>query len=496
MKISLTAKNPLKIAADLLIIFVSPSWKEEVSSLGADTLDLISDVALIENFIGREKQHLFVDLQQKPVKRLLLYGVGEGKITNLYELQKIVGEAISLANKSRRRKVVLVVMTDWLKQNTAEAVSQAVAEAAILATYTFDKYKGEKHHQEKLAIEEIVLTASAPRLSAFEKGIALAKLYSGATLFARDLVNEPARITTPSYLAKIAQGFVKPRQIKVRIYEKEEIAKLGMNAFLGVSQGSDEPPKLIKLTYKPARSTNKKIVLVGKGITFDTGGLSLKSSSSMETMKLDMAGAATILAVFSKIAELKPNIEVVAFIAACENMPSGKALKPGDILKAYNGKTVEVLNTDAEGRLTLADTLSFAQISEKPQALIDLATLTGAMMVALGQDIAGLFSNNQKLTAKVKEAACRSGELVWEMPLLADYKEQIKSEVADLKNSSKTRFGGAITAALFLEEFVGKIPWVHLDIAGPAFAEKNTPLCTHGGTGFGVRLLLHLLSNY
>lgn len=496
MRISLTTKDPLKIAGDLLVIFVSSSWKEEIAYLDSSILDLISDVALIENFSGRKRQHLFVDMSGKSIKRLLLYGVGEEKPVNIYELQKLVAEAISLANKSRRKKVVLICRSDWLKIYSPEEASKIITEAALLAVYTFDKYKGEKHQQEKAAIEEMTLLVSAPRLSAFEKGITLGRLTSKATIFARDLVNEPSRITTPVYLAKTAQSLAKPRQIKVRIYEKEEIEKLGMNAFLSIAQGSDQPVKLIKLTYKPVRSSNRKIVLVGKGITFDTGGLSLKSSGSMETMKLDMAGAATVLGIFSVLSELRPSVEIVGLIAACENMPSGKALKPGDIVKAYNGKTIEILNTDAEGRVTLADALSFATMTEKPEALIDLATLTGAVMVSLGAEISGLFTNSPKLAGKVKEAALKTGELVWEMPLFGNYRDQIKSEVADLKNSTKSRYGGAITAALFLEEFVGKTPWVHLDIAGTAFTEKNTPLNPYGGTGFGVRLLLHLLTNY
>lgn len=495
MKITLTSKDPQKINCDLLILFVSSSWQKETAFLGQEALELISDVVLVENFTAKINQSLFIDLHTN-IKKVLFYGLGDGQPENIYELQKIIARAISLANKSRRKKVVLTVYPDWFKQYCAENLSQTVTEAILLATYLFDKYKGTNHHKEKHLIAEIILTTTAPRLSTFEKGIKEGLLYAQATCFARDLVNEPASLTTPSHLAEQAQNLGKTQKIKVRIYEKEEIAKLGMNGFLGVAQGSEEPPKFIKLTYKPLRQTAKKLVLIGKGITFDSGGLSLKSSDSMETMKLDMAGAAAILGVFSKISELKPNCEVIGLIAVCENMPSGKALKPGDILKAVNGKTIEILNTDAEGRVVLADVLSYATVCEKPSAIIDLATLTGAMMIALGNDIAGLFSNNQSLANQVKKAAVNAGELVWEMPLFKDYQEQIKSNVADLKNSTKSRCGGAITASLFLNEFVGKIPWVHLDIAGPAFAEKNYPHSPRGGTGFGVRLLLRLLSDY
>lgn len=495
MKISLTTKDPLKISSDLLIMFVGVSWKEEIVSLGQEIITLVSDIALTENFTGLNKQHLFMDLSRHNIKKLLLYGVGEDKITNIFELQKIVSEAIDLASKSRRKKIVLKVFPDWLKHYPADELSKAVAEAALLSTYIFDKYKGKKHHLEKITLEELILITTPPKITTFEKGIKMAQIFASATNFARDLVNEPPQLTTPTYLAKVAQNLAKTHGLKVKILDKVQIEKLGMGNFLGVAKGSSEPPKFIVLRYKPRRKS-KKLVLVGKGITFDTGGLSIKPSGSMETMKIDMAGAASILGVFSVISELKPDLEVVALIAACENMPSGHALHPGDILRSFNGKTVEIINTDAEGRLTLADSLAYAFKEEKADMIIDLATLTGAMMVALGSDITGFFTNEEKLADKLLKAAEGSGELIWRMPLYANYKENLKSEIADLRNSSKTRYGGAINAALFLEEFVEKTPWAHFDIAGPAFAEKNTPLYRHGATGVGVRLLLTLLTNF
>ncbi|MDZ7587183.1 MAG: M17 family metallopeptidase, partial [Patescibacteria group bacterium] len=284
---------------------------------------------------------------------------------------------------------------------------------------------------------------------------------------------------------------------------------------LGVARGSDEPPKLIRLEYKhptlrPIRHAqgeqvsakgevrpgwqNKKIVLVGKAITFDTGGLGLKPGEAMETMKLDMAGGAAILGVFSVLSRLKPKVWVVGFIPATENMPSGRALKPGDVLRIRNGKTVEVAHTDAEGRIILADALSLG-VEEKPGLLLDLATLTGACMVALGEEIAGVFSTDKTAVEKLEKAAQEAGEKVWSLPLVKEYKEFLKSPVADLRNISKVKYGGAITAALFLEEFVDNVPWVHLDIAGPAYAEKDTPLVPQGGSGFGVRTILNFLEN-
>jgi leucyl aminopeptidase len=267
-----------------------------------------------------------------------------------------------------------------------------------------------------------------------------------------------------------------------------------MGGLLGIAKGSDEDPKFIRLAYK---GTGKKtIVLVGKGITFDSGGLSLKPDSGMETMKMDMAGAATVLGIFSALKTVKPAVNVVGLIAACENMPSGKAIKPGDVVTALNGKTIEIINTDAEGRVILADALSYASQFEKPDALIDLATLTGACMVALGEEIAGLFSNDKELAETLKTSAQKTGERVWEMPLVPEYRELIKGKVGDIKNSAGKKYGGAITAALFLENFVDpKIHWAHIDIAGPAFEEKGKPLTPYGGTGFGVRMLLDFINN-
>lgn len=496
MKITLSIKQPSKISCDLQILFVSASWRKEVVFLGNEIVQLIADVASLENFTGKDKQALFIDTPKFPTKRILLYGIGETSVTSIYELQKTLAKAITLAKKARRKKVALLPYVSWIKKFSSETLAQIITETFSLSTYQFDKYKGKEHHENKTEIDELIILTSPARLTTFEKGIALGKIYAEATIFARDLVNEPAGVTTPTYLAKVASGFAKDNNIKVTVLEKEEMEKLGMNCILGVSQGSDHPPKFIKLVYRPNGVPLKKIVIIGKGITFDTGGLSLKPSQGMETMKLDMAGAASILGVFSQIALLQPKVKVVGLIGACENMPSGKALHPGDILLAMNGKTVEVLNTDAEGRLTLADVLSYAVLKEKPSGIIDLATLTGAMMVALGQEISGLFGNNPSLTQKVKEAAAKTGEPVWEMPLYKEYKEEIKSSIADLRNIAKTRYGGSITAALFLEEFVDNTPWVHLDIAGPAFAEKNMPLSPCGATGSGVRLLLSLLTSY
>jgi leucyl aminopeptidase len=308
-------------------------------------------------------------------------------------------------------------------------------------------------------------------------------------------VNEQAAVATPTFLAQVGRDIAKSSpDITLQVIDKAEAKKLGMEAFLGIARAADTPPKFIFLSYTPrGKKATRKLALVGKGITFDSGGMNVKPGDHMSDMKMDMSGAAAVLGVFSVIAKLKPAFPVIGLIAATPNLISGSSIVPGDVVRAMNGKTIEILNTDAEGRVTMADSLSFA-VREGATEIIDFATLTGACVVALGEEIAGLFSTNQELTEKVKAAAFDAGEKVWEMPMERDYKKQNKSEIADIANIPNTRYGGAITAGLFLSEFVGDTPFVHLDIAGPAFTHKGTDVSPKGGTGFGVRTILNLLS--
>jgi leucyl aminopeptidase len=305
------------------------------------------------------------------------------------------------------------------------------------------------------------------------------------------LINEPASVSTPTYLAEQAAKLSRGNGLKSEIWGLNKIKAAKMTGLLAVARGSVEEPRFIKLVYKPTGKPKKKIALVGKGLTFDSGGLSLKPAKSMEKMKLDMSGGATVLGVMRVISQLKPQVQVTGYVPATENMPSGTAQKPGDIIRYSNGKTVEVLNTDAEGRLILADALIHAA-QEKPDAIIDLATLTGACVVALGPQIAGLFSNNQDLADALLRCGKETGEPLWRLPLVREYRDDIRSSIADIKNTGSGN-AGAIAAALFLEEFVDGVPWAHYDIAGPAFAEKDGAYIPKGGTGFGVRTLVRYL---
>jgi len=371
----------------------------------------------------------------------------------------------------------------------AGLAAQAVAEGAALAAYKFSRYKADPRTS-KLESIAVVGTGDAAR-HGLDRG---ARVAAGVAL-ARDLVNEPAAAMTPRRLAEIATEVAEAEGLSVTVLDEVAIAAERLGGLAGVALGSDEPARLIELVYDPPNGADASIALVGKGITFDSGGLSIKTAEGMETMKTDKSGAAAVLGAMSVIAALAPPVRVVAIMPVTENMPGGAALKPGDVLTARNGKTIEVLNTDAEGRLVLADGLSLA-VEAGVDAIIDVATLTGACVVALGRKIAGLMGNHAGWIDQVGQAAARAGEDVWPLPLPEDYRKLIDSDVADIKNISGGRYAGALTAGLFLREFVGDVPWAHLDIAGPARSDEDEGYLQKGGTGFGVRTLVEAVMSF
>lgn len=484
-----------KIEADALVFFVSEeNWKKEISHLDAVSKNKLSQNAQEDNFRAKPGEIYSYRSDLLHIKTFLLVGVGKSKKVSS-QVMRIAGSYLIKYVKSGKKTSLAIDLTgETINKINSSDLVKAIVEGILLGGYKFHKYKNTAEKADNL--KEVFLLALPANITLVTGAIIQAQLFAEATNYSRDLVNEPPSYTTPAYLANEAKKLANNDSIRVQILEKKEIEKLGMQAFLAVAKGSQEPLKFIKLIYKGSKNKeNKKVVIAGKAITFDTGGLSLKDSKGMETMKLDMAGAATVLGVFKALPQLKPKVDVVGLIAACENMPGPNATKPGDIVKALNGKTIEILNTDAEGRLTLADVLSYA-VTLQPNIIIDLATLTGACMVALGEEIAGLFSNNEDLVKDLLNSADGEGEKLWQLPLEEDYKDSIKSDIADLRNISKTRYGGAITASLFLEEFVDTTPWAHLDIAGPAFEEKETPVVPKGGAGFGVRTLLSWLKAF
>lgn len=467
-------------------------------------------------FTGKEGE--MVDLEGESFfEHLIIVGGGKKTDFNLAKWKRFLAESLRKA-QSLKYSSVTTFYFEALGKDYFE-IGKQLALSFYLANYSFDFYKSKDDQKKIKKIEQLIFNINFSSKTALknkktlEEGFSFGKTIAQGIYLTRDLVNQPAFYLHPETLVREAFAIEKEGKgkVSVEVFDEDECKRLGMGAFLAVAQGSERKPKFIILKYQNQRrkqnesDANKKrkaICLIGKSITFDSGGLSLKPSEGMKTMKIDMAGGATVLGVFKILANLEGDLtyslpDVYGILPACENMPSGKAIKPGDIVSALNGKTIEILNTDAEGRLTLADALSYAEKYLKPEVIIDLATLTGACMVALGKEIAGMFGNNQKLLDYFKKIAQKEGEELWQLPLYLDYQEKLKSEVADLKNISEGGWGGAITAALFLSQFLSKTKWIHLDIAGPAFNEETTKgIIPKGGTGWGVMTLVDFLLNY
>ncbi len=419
---------------------------------------------------------------QSPIHKILLVGLGERDKASLDTLRRGAAAGIRLAKQNRVKHVGVSLP---LFQEDAALTVQALVEGISLALHQDLRFKSETNGDGKQP-ERVDLLGLAEQTAA----IAKAQRVSEGVILARELVAAPANVVTPITLAQTARDIAQAHGLELEILEREACEKLGMGAFLGVAQASDLPPQFIHLTYKPEGTPRRKLAIVGKGLTFDSGGLNIKGSGSgIETMKMDMGGSAAALGAAKVIAQLKPDVEVHFVVAATENMISGHAMHPGDILTASNGKTIEVNNTDAEGRLTLADALVFTE-KLGVDAIVDLATLTGACIVALGDDIAGLWTPSDQVAEQFAKASSYSGEKFWRMPMEEKYWEGMKSGVADFKNTGP-RAGGAITAALFLKQFVKETPWVHLDIAGPVWADKENGYNNAGATGFGVRTLVN-----
>jgi leucyl aminopeptidase len=416
----------------------------------------------------------------------LLVGVGPREALDVTALRRALGR---VAGSLPRFGSAATTFPQALGVRHAADAAQAAVEGIALGAYRFDRYKTKPNGAGPLGRVRIL---GSPRwsIAPVREAVRRGQIVSEAVLWARDLVNTPAGDLPPAQLAREAQRMARRTGLRCKVWGKPELERGGFGGILGVGAGSVNPPRLIELEYRGGGGSSP-IALTGKGIAFDSGGLSIKDAKGMETMKCDMGGAASILATMSAVARLKPKLNVIAAIPSAENLPSGSATKPGDVLHHRGGTTSEVLNTDAEGRLVLADALAFLA-ERKPRALIDTATLTGACMIALGDRVTGAIGNDARLIRDVIEAGDAVGDPIWELPLFADYRRLIDSSVADVKNIGE-RYGGAITAAWFLAEFVGDTPWVHLDIAGPAWSEKGNELGPKGGTGAPVRALVRYL---
>ncbi|MGQ9718661.1 MAG: leucyl aminopeptidase [Nitrososphaerales archaeon] len=456
----------------------------------------IIDIIKAGDFTGKLNQNLLLYSHNKiKSKRLLLVGLGRREEYSLEAMRSASGKvALQVRDKSLPSYMTLLHGED--SNLPVESLTQALVEGSELALYTFTRFKTETEGVPKEVKELTILVQKDGNIAPARDGVARARVVCDAIKLARDLSNAPSNDVTPQALADVAKMMAERLPLKCEVLERHDMEKLGMGGLLAVSSGSQKPPKMIIMEYKGTKDS-PPIVLVGKAITFDSGGISIKPSEKMEDMKYDKSGGVAIIATMQTVAELRLPLNIIAIIPATENMPSGSAYKPGDVLRHYGGKTSEVVSTDAEGRLILADALAYAT-NYKPRAIIDIATLTGACVVALGTHASGIMTNNQDLAKKVIEAGEASGERVWQLPLWKDYSEQIRSEVADMKNTGG-RAGGAIVAAAFLSKFVGNYPWVHIDIAGTAYTQEGSierSYVPKGATGIGVRLLIQLLRNW
>jgi len=431
-------------------------------------------------------------LGRLPAGRVVVVGLGKEAELTQDRVRGAVAQSLRVLRQKGVSSVATVLQGAGITGISPEGSAQAITEGARLGVYSFRKHI--TREPEYGEIEQLlVVTPDETRLAVLEEAGRKGEVLAEATILARDMVNEPANYMTPSHMAEVATNLAQSYGLGIEVLEREQMRELGMGALLGVNQGSQQPPKFIVLSYKGSGSSDTDVALVGKGITFDSGGISIKPSERMEEMKGDMAGGAAVMAAISAIARLKPEINVIAVIPATENLPSGSALKPGDVLTAMNGKTIEIISTDAEGRLILADALSYAT-KQGVKRMVDVATLTGACIVALSDICTGAFGNNQELVDRVIAAGAEAGERIWQFPMYEEYKEHNKSEVADIKNTGG-RGGGAINAAQFLSEFVGDIPWVHLDIAGTSMIDKERGYLLKGATGVPVRTLVNLVLN-
>ena len=428
-----------------------------------------------------------------PVKRIVLTGLGKKEECNP---EKLRGAFANAARQVRALNVeeFTTSLEEGMMDLPLDQITQAVVEGVMLGLYEFTPFKTIDKDKKKSVRLFTIIDDRADVIEAIKASVNRGEVISRAVCFVRDMVSMPGNEMTPTDMENRAREIATGNNINLVVLNSDEMKKLGMNAMLGVARGSDEPAKFIILEYRGADATEPFVALIGKGLTFDSGGISLKPSEKMDEMKTDMAGGAAVMGAIMAASELRLKVNVVGCIPATENLPGGSACKPGDILKSLSGQTIEVVNTDAEGRLILADALTYAG-RYKPSAIIDIATLTGACVVALGEHVIGMMGNDDSLKNEIRLAAEATGERVWELPLWEDYHELIKSDIADYKNTGG-RSGGAITAAAFLSKFAGEYPWVHLDIAGPSWLTKDRPYSPKGASGIGVRLFVHLLSHW
>ncbi|MEE2858330.1 MAG: leucyl aminopeptidase [Candidatus Neomarinimicrobiota bacterium] len=487
-KINTTKRPLLDLESDLLLMgfFEGANFNLIQKKLNVDNGNQLKNAFEADAFKG-EKETSMTVYGNTGFKKIHVVGLGEKKDFSLDNMRSIASNLMRFINEKKIQNVIIDSDSFGLGKNT---FAQSCCEGLVLGSYVFDDYKTDKNKDVKLV--DIIFSGKIDS-NALKTGQVLGE----AVCFSRDLGNHPANILTPTYLAKAAKQIADGNpKMECNIFDGKELKKMGMGAFYGVAQGAKEPAKMIVVKYDGGNKSQKPIALVGKGLTFDSGGISIKPSPKMDEMKFDMCGSATVMGVLKAVSILKPRINIIFAIGSTENMPGSNAQRPGDIVKAYNGKTIEVLNTDAEGRLVLADVLSYVNKQYSPSAIIDFATLTGAVLIALGNRASGVMGNDVALMKEIKKASEITSEKVWELPLWEEYTREIKGKYADIQNIGQGRLAGTITAGAFLKEFVDDTPWVHMDIAGTAWGPKEPAYQPKvGATGVAVRLVYQFLLN-
>lgn len=488
-----------KTTSDKAVVFLvgeDNKLSPEAKEIDKKANGLISKAIENSNFSGKIGKFLALNLAQGArADFAILVGIGKVKDIDDVSLEKLGGGLCAKLNNLRVKSATLAVESDKIGEIGSANAAALIANGLRLRSYNFDKYFTKKPDDEKPSL--VSFSVALKNAKEAKKGYDSLSAVSDGVVFTRDLVSEPANIINPETLAEECKKLEK-LGIEVEVLGEEEMYKLGFGALLGVGQGSATESQLVIMKWNGLGKKSKEapLAFVGKGVTFDTGGISIKPSGGMEEMKWDMGGAGVVIGLMKALAGRKAKVNAVGVVGLVENMPSGTAQRPGDVVKSYSGQTIEVLNTDAEGRLVLADALWYTQKHFKPKFIVDLATLTGAIVVALGTSRAGLFSNDDKLAEQIFKTGSKIGEDVWRLPLAEVYDKQINSDIADMQNIGKDREAGSITAAQFLQRFVNNVPWAHLDIAGVAWSKKDSELAPKGGTGYGVRLLNRLVADY
>lgn len=489
MEVKVEASKFYEIECDALVVGVYEGEKPEAGTLAEidkRTGGVLTSLIETGEFTGKTGESAYIhNPGEMKARRLLLMGAGKEEEFTTDNVRRMAGTAARTLRGKKARNFAFLRRSQLPIGDSAEAAT----EGALLSLFDPDKYhtsdKTENH------LDAMILVSTEGGVDDLKRGVERGRIIAEATNFGREVVNEPSNVMTPTELARRAEEVAKTYGLELDVLEEAQMKDMGMGSLLGVAQGSAEPAKMIILRYTPKVESNETIAIVGKGVTFDTGGISIKPSDGMEKMKYDMAGGATTIAAMRAIAQLKPSVNVIGMVPAVENMPGGRAQRPGDVVRAMTGKTIEVINTDAEGRLILADAVAYARKLGATK-IVDLATLTGAVSIALGDVYVAILGNNQEWIDTVISASKKSGEKFWQLPLDKEYREQIKSEIADIKNVGG-RKAGTITGAYFIREFVEDTPWAHLDIAGTAWNDSNKPYLSVGPTGVCVRTLVNLV---